>query len=528
MAKITALPPLGVVDGTETVPVVKDGETRRAAIGPLANAAVAPAVAQASAASATSVAAATRSESARDVIVAAIADDSFPHHLTFAAMMAAIAAIAEGDTVQVLEDETLGGAREYYRKVGGAMVHLPVNGRARQLTLTPPLLPSATSGTARYALFVPPPVANASPYDVSVSLVVQRTWWPDWAEPNTVLSLGTNQNLSFLPANNLVGSGSFRIEGNWLQAGFKISEFHISAFDRDGGELRMFSAIVPHNRADFALYGYTRYAAGLHVFDDHESDARIQFNFRVGVEQRSNVKGGHVYTVFGTNNRQVAQQMNAAGTVLTPLPFLNDFTNLLVQQPIYLVAAVTQTPASVRGLFVANATEVQANDSLISIGAPAVTGELFALTVNGGPTQRLTSQIYNNNNGATNLDLQILNGPNADAFLSFSNVAGGAVWTLGYDNSDGDKIKLEASYRSLGDNSMLFWEADPAAGVTRFGKPLRKPVYTVGTLPSAAIVGAGAEAYVSDANAPVAHEAVAGGGAAFRPVYSNGSAWRAA
>jgi hypothetical protein len=51
-------------------------------------------------------------------------------------------------------------------------------------------------------------------------------------------------------------------------------------------------------------------------------------------------------------------------------------------------------------------------------------------------------------------------------------------------------------------------------------------VYTVATLPSAAISGVGARAFVSDALAPVFGSTVTTGGAVKTPVYSDGTNWK--
>jgi hypothetical protein len=50
--------------------------------------------------------------------------------------------------------------------------------------------------------------------------------------------------------------------------------------------------------------------------------------------------------------------------------------------------------------------------------------------------------------------------------------------------------------------------------------------YTVATLPSAVTSGAGARAFVSDANATTFASTVAGGGANKVPVYSDGTNWK--
>ena len=50
--------------------------------------------------------------------------------------------------------------------------------------------------------------------------------------------------------------------------------------------------------------------------------------------------------------------------------------------------------------------------------------------------------------------------------------------------------------------------------------------YTVATLPSAVTSGAGARTFVTNALAPVFGSTVAGGGAVFTPVYSDGTNWK--
>lgn len=54
---------------------------------------------------------------------------------------------------------------------------------------------------------------------------------------------------------------------------------------------------------------------------------------------------------------------------------------------------------------------------------------------------------------------------------------------------------------------------------------LRTAPFTVATLPAAATVGSGTQAFVSDATTPAYGSAVVGGGAVVVPVHSNGSAW---
>jgi len=50
--------------------------------------------------------------------------------------------------------------------------------------------------------------------------------------------------------------------------------------------------------------------------------------------------------------------------------------------------------------------------------------------------------------------------------------------------------------------------------------------YTVSTLPSAAALGLGARAFVTDANSTTFAATVVGGGSNIVPVYSNGTNWK--
>ena len=73
-----------------------------------------------------------------------------------------------------------------------------------------------------------------------------------------------------------------------------------------------------------------------------------------------------------------------------------------------------------------------------------------------------------------------------------------------------------------GATTALAWNA---TAVTAF-VPVKGPAYTVATLPAAATVGAGSRAFASDANATTFNSIVAGGGANYVPVFSDGTNWR--
>ena len=73
----------------------------------------------------------------------------------------------------------------------------------------------------------------------------------------------------------------------------------------------------------------------------------------------------------------------------------------------------------------------------------------------------------------------------------------------------------------IGGNTILTWAADRV----QFTQPPQLPVVTVSQLPAAAAGNRGREYYVSDANATTRLAIVAGGGANFVKVFSNGTNW---
>lgn len=83
-----------------------------------------------------------------------------------------------------------------------------------------------------------------------------------------------------------------------------------------------------------------------------------------------------------------------------------------------------------------------------------------------------------------------------------------------------------AAINSMNDAMNVYQPLQLNASILVPNCPIRKKSYTVATLPSAATNGAGAVAFVTDANATTFASIVAGGGANGVPVYSDGTNWR--
>lgn len=83
-----------------------------------------------------------------------------------------------------------------------------------------------------------------------------------------------------------------------------------------------------------------------------------------------------------------------------------------------------------------------------------------------------------------------------------------------------------ASITMLGQSANVGIQQTAPTTTLHVNGPIRCASYTVATLPSASSVGNGARAFVTDALAPVFQATVAGGGAVYTPVYSDGTAWK--
>lgn len=110
---------------------------------------------------------------------------------------------------------------------------------------------------------------------------------------------------------------------------------------------------------------------------------------------------------------------------------------------------------------------------------------------------------------------------NATGTLADANIAS----TIARDTEVTAAIAAHAAAADPHTVYPLAASAETIAGAWVFSLPVRVPTYTVATLPAAATYSGG-RANVSDANATTFAAVVAGGGANYVPVYSDGAAWR--
>jgi hypothetical protein len=354
---------------------------------------------------------------------------------------------------------------------------------------------------------------------------------PDYWD--TVVGFGTNMSSVWTPLNPALGSGSFRVESKFAQGGPTDvfgTELHISGFAKTGEEYRAFTTFIPHEAGNFATVGGSDVRGAVVNLQDGSGAQAIKFDWttanggQISVRRRGTACSS---ILFESNNVTVLRMLSSDGTTYLPLPYYNANNNIQLSNAVYVVGPAGNNPMGVPAALAVNCTSAANETSALAVNGPAVTGNFYAMKMLASATGTVFHQMYNSGSGRVVLDMQAGAGAANDSIVAFSNIgAGGTSWSVGLDNSDGDKLKIEASYRAVGTAANVFVEFDAAAGVSYFRKPPRMPNYTVATLPSAVTAGAGARAFVTDASAPAFGAAVAGGGAVKVPVYSDGAGWR--
>ncbi len=213
--------------------------------------------------------------------------------------------------------------------------------------------------------------------------------------------------------------------------------------------------------------------------------------------------------------------MNSSG-VFVSQPYLDSGDLLRVSQGMAVIGPRAGSGAVYPGQFV-TFQPVAANSGDVVLGqiGPAVTGSLYAQQMYAAPSTGLIAALWNTDAAhATAHAYHYIrtNGDNAgDPFVNFE-VVGTIDWSIGIDNSDGDKFKISCA-ATLGTNDKLV--LDGSGNLSTQGV-MRPKLFTVATLPTPSTAGAGAMAYASDGR-----KSGEGPGAGTGiPVWSDSANWR--
>lgn len=267
-----------------------------------------------------------------------------------------------------------------------------------------------------------------------------------------------------------------------------------------GEEIRLFSATLPWDTNDWKWDSGSGFRAAQHT---------TYAGNGVDIVKQLNAMGDSPCTpqeaLFATfsfahlgNNYGWLKQYNAAGTSLLNLPYINASNQCAIQQGIYQDATTWTTNAL--GIYSAHAINCQSTPNAARLRYLSFNGTSLA-TITDVETQGSASTVVRwsieNTHASGEARLDIIGLGNQT--LLFKHAASGRTGTLKLTNS-GQRFEVD--------------------------KPVKFPTYAVAALPAAATAGAGARAFVNDANATTFNSVVAAGGANFVPVFCDGTDWK--
>ncbi|HEX4693120.1 hypothetical protein [Sphingomonas sp.] len=332
-----------------------------------------------------------------------------------------------------------------------------------------------------------------------------------------VLAIGQNATGSFTPLDTSQPAFTDRWEmkfgGRSRQTGNPFvywSERHMAFWTASnngvagtGEEVRLFTATLPWDTNDWKYDSGISMRAAQHTIYAGNGVDIIKVLDAQGDSPCTPVETLHARFSFAHlgNNTPWLTQHNAAGNAMLPLPFIDDHNELYVQQNIYHL--ITSPALNPLGIYSAHATAIGnvPSGARLRYLAFAGAGGVAPATITDLETQGAASTVVRwsieNQHATGEARLDIIGYGNQT--LLFKHTASGRTGTLKLTNS-GQRFEVD--------------------------KPVKFPTYAVAALPAAATAGAGARAFVNDADATTFNSVVAGGGANFVPVFCDGTDWK--
>jgi hypothetical protein len=237
-------------------------------------------------------------------------------------------------------------------------------------------------------------------------------------------------------------------------------EYFLETIDTTGGIRRPIGGVSSYD----GTFDNLTLASSLLVFEDHQANPRVSFDFRAG--NQCTVFNGLCFTYL-QNNTAIARQEIADGTSSVALPYIDDAGNTVVSAPI-------TTPASEGNASGPVFTSRGTNTTALTAQAPGANAATFQLSCQTGASAK---------SGQMGID--------ANGNLVFAQVStsGGLFFDFnGY-----------IYFRDRTNNYAQAIAVSPAA--VSFNIPVRVPNYTVATAPSASSAGNGALIYVTNGDA---------------------------
>lgn len=341
--------------------------------------------------------------------------------------------------------------------------------------------------------YVPPSTDAAAP---KFTFSVQDAAWSNGPPSETnywdhVTHLGWNWKGGTRESTAMAGHG-LSFESKFWDGGRFGGEFHLQGEDTSGNPHRWFGMYLPHDGspaiATFDVGGFN--------LRDNDSTPRVTCAFTDSPGSIHLNSGTQIRA--STNNVPVLLQLNATGTAFMALPYIDNFNRAAMGAPLTIDAPAPDGEYGA-GLSI-SLNGMTANKSCLYMQhTPAVTGTVYAVNAyNMATSGKAFLALGNNTVGGHAIGELRTEVGNGDPLQSFS-VNGGAAWSVGIDNSDGDKFKIAAGWQRLGVGAedRLVIDGDIVA---EWKLPMKLRSYTVAGLPSASATGAGAMVYVSNAS----------------------------
>lgn len=219
-----------------------------------------------------------------------------------------------------------------------------------------------------------------------------------------------------------------QFESNFCQGGLFGQEFHFDTISAGGVIRRPFSTGASVDGS----FVSTTLSANLIRFANIDGTADT---LQIDTIQKILELQSTTSILGGANGIAMIKQPNAAGNAFLPLPFINASNQSEIDEPVFIVAATTQ---SVPGI---NITESSATaESLgLTMNLANVTGQRQGFEIFGDATGALYNTIANvdtTHTGANSTIVLQTGGPGGGSpFLDY-NVVGDIQWRVGLDNTD--------------------------------------------------------------------------------------------
>jgi hypothetical protein len=199
--------------------------------------------------------------------------------------------------------------------------------------------------------------------------------------------------------------------------------------------------------------------------------------------------------------------------------------NVLTAGLISATANITGGNVLTAGLISASANIVTASSLVVGAGSG---GNITGANVIGANVLSASGNITSNSyiSALNNLVINSNTSEGGQLILTWANISGitaqaNSTWNMDVDNNN----LLRVFYQNATAATNVLITANASSNIVTLSTVFKSPTTTFASLPTAATAGAGARAFITDANLVTFGTVVGGGGSNNMPVFSNGTNW---